>query len=398
MFNGIASFIYKMFGFDVDVYNKFASKSDQYIFKSENKIYLWFKFGTFGFIFSSAILFMYLASISSLSPFLMYPYIDENSLKFGNFSDPEGMGDLMGRAWIYIVFAVIYSFAAIRLWKVLWGLRKQNSVQRANSLYSFNYIFFLTSWIIMIIRFSLYFSLDDMQLYMNPHVFAETYSKNKLVQEYILRPHVVALDSYVNYQTQAVAILVGYYWVVILTILNIICVTVLFIIKPRLKDDVKEKFIEAQKKYVSVIKTTMNSSVDDLIVFLPKSILPVNANGKLNLENNEKVVLDGIIKDDKKDNKKVLQFVDFHTIKQGIMVAPDKTKKSKLIKPDKAYYDSINDKNKINYEEVDITKKVNNLKFQDKLFNRYNKNPDSLTTYNMQYSIDKKKKDKNDNE
>lgn len=311
MFNGIAKFIYKIFGFDVDIYNKHAARSDQYIFESKPKLYLFIKFGTFALIFLSAAVFIYMYCVVLYSPFVMYPYLDHHGVQQWD-TGAEGMGDVEGRAWIYLVFAVIYSFSAIRLWNVLWSLRHKNKVQRSNILYSFNYIFFMTAGMIVIVRFSLYFTLDDIQNYLTPSVMHGTYLKNK------------------GHEMNVTMITVGYFWLILVTILNFIFIALGFVTKPKLRKEVKERIESDKKKHITIIQ----DEIGDVRVYLPKFLLPNNEHDKSSLKLGDEVIMKGKVRKAKDGNGSMIQIIDFDVYKHGIIIAPDNTKKDNLIKPD----------------------------------------------------------------
>lgn len=331
MYNGIAKFIYKLFGFDVDVYNKFANRNDQFIFTSKPKLYLYLKFGTFIGIFLSAAVFIYLYCVILYSHSVNYPYYLNNKEYWS--SGEFGMQDVASRSWVYLVFAVIYCFSAIKLWNLLWSLRKKNNVQRQNILYSFDYIFFMTAAIIVIVRFSLYFSVDQMQYYLNPTILKQTYEFNA---ENIMNVTMIA---------------VGYYWVVIVTILNFLFILLCFIFKPLIKKDVKQKMNEAQQKYANIMKDTMNGT-DNVLVYLPKALIPTDENGNISLRNNEELVLNGTFKND--NNSEIIQITNLENKANLQITYINQMNKKDEIIPNKDYLQTT--KNVISSIEENLNK------------------------------------------
>lgn len=302
MFNGIAKFIYKIFGFDVDVYNKHVLRSDQYIFDSKPKSYLFLKFGTFALIFLSAAVFIYTYCVVLYSPFINYPYIDKNGIQQWG-TGPEGMGDVEGRAWIFLVFSVLYSFSAVRLWNLLWSLKHKNKMQKANILYSFNYVFFMTAGMIVIIRFSLYFTLDNMQDYLKPSVMHVTYEMNK------------------GHEMNVTMITVAYFWLILITILNFVLIALCFVIKPRLKKEIMEDIKNDHKKTVTILSEEV---IRDVRVYFPKSLLPNNEHGHYSLRLGDEVLMKGKVRKAKDGKGAVIQVVDFDVLAKTIkIIEPD---------------------------------------------------------------------------
>lgn len=103
---------------------------------------------------------------------------------------------VVSRAWTFLAFAVLFSFSAVRLWRLL-SLRKNNKIQRDNILFSFNYVFCMSAGFILTVRFSLYFSVDQLPFYLNSKILKETYSVN-LYDEIHVNCWIL-LSNYCNY-------------------------------------------------------------------------------------------------------------------------------------------------------------------------------------------------------
>lgn len=218
MLKRIIRAISKLFNFDLHEYDKQVATADKFIFKSKPILHLILKGLIYCLIIISAFTFIFLFAVIENNPHNLFPWDYHGLLVYPTIKDSLEKG-----AWVYMLFGVIYLITTLQIFKTLKGLNTKEKINRENTAFSFDYALMYTTFVICIVRMSLYFTVDNMQHFMNPNIY-EASLKYNVNHGLDWRPLTMILASY--------------YILIIVTILIGSTFLIAYFLKPKLQPDV----------------------------------------------------------------------------------------------------------------------------------------------------------------
>lgn len=223
--------IFKHFNFNLHEYNRLVRTSDQFMFRSQPKIHVFVKFFIYFLIFLSSFVFFYMYGVYNNHLNYLYPFerhLADGTIWHGYIPVKDSIAS---HTWIYILFGIIYLLSTIEFIKLIKGLKAKEKVVRLNDLYSFDYALFCSTLLVATIRLIIYFTLNDVQYFMNPSVYAETLKQNSPMQVEVSQ-----------------MLLAGFYILTIVTCLLPAIYIIAYIAKPRLTKEMHEQLVITSKE------------------------------------------------------------------------------------------------------------------------------------------------------